>query len=98
MNAMVPCYKSMLSIAATACLLFACAGNNDVSPVDREKQAFEDFRNEVRVVVADPARQTEIIALIDTLAENLHSLRVSIWDRNRRARAIDAAIKSVEAT
>ena len=90
MKAKIPCNKTMLLIAATAGLLTACAGSSDVSPVDEEKQAFDDFRNEVRVVIADPARQTEVIALIDTLAENLHTVQEGILDRNRRARQLNA--------
>ena len=71
-------------------MLTACAGSNDLSPADTEKQAFDDFRNEVGVVIADPARQTEVITLIDALAENLHTVQARILNRNKRARQLNA--------
>lgn len=59
-------------------LVFAvsgCAGKNDVSPIDVENQAFEDFRAEIRNAIDDPERETKAIAIVEELREELASLR-----------------------
>lgn len=67
-----------------------CAGKDDVSAVDNEKQAFEDLRNEIRQVIDDPAREAEAISLVDSLVTDLASLRTSVAERMQQVRRLNA--------
>ena len=49
-----------------------------MSPVDIEKLAFEDLCSEIREVIDDPARESEALALVDSLVDDLASLREKI--------------------
>ena len=82
--------KTASLLVATACVLVGCAGKNDVSPIDAERQAFEDLRNEIREIIVDPPRETEAIALVDALAEDLGTLREKILERRQRVRQLNA--------
>ncbi len=47
-------WKYVLLFAVIVSAIAGCAGKDDVSPVDVEKQAFEDLRSEIREVIDDP--------------------------------------------
>jgi hypothetical protein len=70
-------------------LFVACAKEN-VSPVDSEKQAFEDLRTDIRDAIAAPARQAEAIRMVGVLEQDLAELRARITERENRAKALNA--------
>ena len=82
--------KSATLFAAIACAFVGCASKDDVSPADVEKQAFEDLRSEIREVIDDPAREGEVIKLVDELSEDLSALREKIAARRQRVRELNA--------
>ncbi len=67
--------KSVMMFAAIACAFAGCASKDDVSPMEVEKQAFEDLRSEIRAVIDDPALEREAIAMVDAMSEDLNALR-----------------------
>lgn len=75
----------LIILAATG-----CAGKDDVSPIDVERQAFEDLRSEIREVIDDPARESEALALVDSLVDDLASLREKISARRKQVRQLNA--------
>jgi len=77
-------------VAAAACVFTGCASKDDVSPMEVETQAFEDLRSEIREVIDDPAREKEAIAMLDALTDDLETLRVSVSERRRRFRELNA--------
>ncbi len=83
-------WKSAMLFAAVACVFAGCGGKDAVAPIEVEKQAFEDLRTEIRGAIDDPARETEAIALLDGLADDLHSLRDRISERKQRTRQLNA--------
>ena len=79
-----------LLVAAIAISLAACAGKEKVSTTDVEYQAFQDLRTTIREVIGDPARQTEVIELVDVLEVELGALRKSVSERRQGARRLNA--------
>jgi hypothetical protein len=71
-------------------MIAACAGKDDVAPVDVEKQAFEDLRTEIRESIDDPAREAETIRLVGVLEEDLATLRTSVAARKIHVRELNA--------
>jgi len=67
-----------------------CGGQDAVAPIEVEKQAFEDLRSEIRGAIDDSARAAEAIALLDELADDLHTLRESISERKQQTRQLNA--------
>ena len=82
--------KSAMLFTAVACAFAGCASKDDVSPMEVEKQAFEDLRSEIRAVIDDPAREREAIAMVDALSEDLNALREKISERRQRVRELNA--------
>ena len=78
-----------LLCVAVVSLFVACA-KDDVTPVDMEKQAFEDLRTEIRDAVTDPAREAEAIRLVGVLEEDLAELRATIRARKNRVMELNA--------
>lgn len=84
-------HKLIVLTAGLSCLaLAACAGKKDVSPVDKERQAFEDLRSEIRDAVDDPAREARALSLVDELVGDLDTLRATITERRTRFRQLNA--------
>lgn len=77
-------------LVAAACILASCGGKDAVAPADSEKQAFEDLRIEVREAIDDPAREAEVLAVVDSLSADLGTLRQSISERNSQVRRLNA--------
>jgi len=73
-----------------ALMVTACAGKDNVSPVDVETQAFEDLRVEIREAVVDPANEAEAIRLVGVLQDDFEALRSSIAERSRRLKELNA--------
>jgi len=90
MSGLIRRLPSAILFAAIACAFAGCASKDDVSPADVEKQAFEDLRSEIRVVIDDPAREGEAIKLVDELSEDLNDLRETIAARRQRVRELNA--------
>lgn len=82
--------KFAVLFAAAACVFTGCASKDDVSPMEVETQAFEDLRSEIREVIDDPAREKEAIAMLETLTEDLETLRVSVSERRQQFRKLNA--------
>jgi len=81
------------TLFACVCISFfvsACAGKDDVVPVDVEKQAFEDLREQIREVVEGPAQEAEAIRLVGELEKDLAALRESVAERRSKARELNA--------
>ncbi len=89
--------KSAVLFAAIACAIAGCGGKDAVAPIEVEKQAFEDLRTEIRGAIDDPAREAEAIALLDGLADDLHTLRDKISDRKQRTRQLNANYDTLRA-
>lgn len=77
-------------ISAFFLSLAGCAGKDDVAPVDVEKQAFEDLRDDIRNAVTHPAREAEAIRLVGVLEQDLADLRASVTARKKRAKELNA--------
>lgn len=71
-------------------LMVGCAGKDDVAPVDVEKQAFDDLRDQIREVVESPEREAEAIRLVNKLEEDLAALRVKVAARKKTFRELNA--------
>ena len=82
--------KPVLLCAGIALMLAACAGKDDVAPIDVEKQAFQDLRTEIHEAITDPAREAEAIRLVGVLEQDLADLRSSIATRKNRVRELNA--------
>ena len=82
--------KPVMLHAGIALMLAACAGKDDVAPVDVEQQAFQDLRTEIREAITDPAREAEAIKLVGVLEQDLADLRISIATRKNRVRELNA--------
>ncbi len=82
--------KPVMLYAGIVLMLAACAGKDDVAPVDVEQQAFQDLRTEIREAITDPAREAEAIKLVGVLEQNLADLRSSIATRKNRVRELNA--------
>ena len=82
--------KPVFLSVGIALMLAACAGKDDVAPVDVEKQAFQDLRAEIREAITDPAREAEAIELVGVLEQNLADLRSRIATRKNRVRELNA--------
>ncbi len=81
---------TLFACVCFAFLVSACAGKDDVAPVDVEKQAFEDLREQIREVVESPAQEAEAIRLVGELEKDLEALRTRIAERKRTARELNA--------
>jgi hypothetical protein len=86
----LPIWKSVLLCTGITLIVAACAGKDEVAPVDVEKQAFEDLRTEIRETIDDPAREAEVIRLVGVLEEDLATLRTSIAARKIHVRELNA--------
>jgi hypothetical protein len=82
--------RRALFFLTTILLLSGCAGKDDVTPLDVKKQAFEDLREQIEEVVADPARKAEAIQLTVALEKQIGGLHDSIEERKRRVRELNA--------
>ncbi len=82
--------KSVLLFAALGLAIAGCASKDDVSLADVEIQAFADLHSEIREVIADPARESEAIAIVDWLIADLDNLREKISIRRKRVRELNA--------
>jgi len=80
----------LVAISAFFLSLAGCAGKDDVAPVEVEKQAFEDLRDDIRNAVTDPAREAEAIRLVGVLEQDLADLRASVTARKKRAKELNA--------
>ncbi|RLA28011.1 MAG: hypothetical protein DRR11_17340 [Gammaproteobacteria bacterium] len=76
-------------LIAIALAFAGCGGKDAVTPVDTEKQAWEDLRGEVREVISDPEREAEVIKLVDVLADDLDALREALTKRHERVRELN---------
>lgn len=76
-------------LIAIALAFAGCGGKDAVTPVDTEKQAWEDLRSEVREAISDPEREAEVIKLVDVLADDLGALREILTKRHERVRELN---------
>ena len=83
------CTAGVLLSIAVVSLVVACA-KDDIAPVDVEKQAFEDLRDDIRNAVTNPAREAEAIRLVGVLEQDLADLRASVTARKKRAKELNA--------
>lgn len=77
-------------IIAISFAFAGCGGKDAVAPIDVEKQAWEDLRNEVREAIASPERESEVIALVDILERDMSALRGVVDERINGARQLNA--------
>ena len=74
--------------------LFGCGGTPD-SPADVKKQAFDDLRAQVRVVITDEQREDQAIAMVGELQVTFEAI---IKRRLRRAEQANALNANYDAT
>lgn len=80
-------YAILLCVTAA---VTACGGKDTVSPADAKSQAFDDLRDEVRLVVEDPAREAQAILLVDALEHDFLALSSVLEKRSSRTRELNA--------
>ena len=73
-----------------AMLASSCAARNDVPPVEVEKQAFEDLREQIRLAVDSPDRERDAIALINEFEKDLAELRAVVSKRREKMIELNA--------
>ena len=83
-------YQPAWLIIAITFAFAGCGGKDAVAPVDVEKQAWEDLRNEVRETITSPERESEVIALVDILERDLSIFRSVVDERINRVRQLNA--------
>ena len=81
---------SLTTVLAVLVIATGCASKKDVSPADIERQAFDDLRSEIRIVVDDPERQDTAIKIVDGLVVRLDELRTRMSFRNAETKALNA--------
>ena len=81
MNGPFKICKTFLLFALIVCATGGCAGKSELSPVDVQKQAFDDLRSELREVIDNPQRAAKAIALLDDLEDELMALGEKILAR-----------------
>lgn len=74
----------------TAIFLTACGGSEPVSREDQQAAAFTDLRSVVAETVSDDGRQREVLAIIDTLENDISELRALLIRRRAELREINA--------
>lgn len=82
--------RLMVILSLLAIAIAGCAGKSNVSPVDHEKQAFDDLRAEIHIAISDEEREAQAIALVDELAEELESLRRKKAKKQEHGRKLNA--------
>jgi len=82
--------QCVLFLAIILSVTIGCAGKDDIAPIDVEKQAFADLREDIREVIEDPARADEAIKLVGVLQEDLAALRRSVAERRSRIAELNA--------
>jgi Mg2+ and Co2+ transporter CorA len=84
-NVRFACYCVFLSFFVTA-----CAGKDDVAPIDVEKQAFADLRAEINAVIDDSERAENAVRIVSTWEQDLARLREGVAARRQRVLEINA--------
>ena len=82
-------FRQFLVCAGVAILLAACA-KDDISPVEAEKQAFDDLRTQLQEIIDDAGRERAAIDVVNTLESDLAALRASIDRRKASLRQLNA--------
>jgi hypothetical protein len=86
-------YSNMRVASYFAIVLFlvsACAGKDDVTPVDADKQAFEDLRAEMTTIIDDPERAENVLRIVSALEQDLAELRERVTIRKQRVLELNA--------
>jgi len=79
----------LLICAGIAVFLAACA-KDDISPVEAEKEAFDDLRTQLQEVIDDSGREQAAIEVVNTLQGDLAALRASIEKRKAKLQRLNA--------
>lgn len=79
--------KYLLAVASVMLVLSGCSNKNDTNV---EKQALDELRAEVRVVITDPERQGKALNIIDELSQELQLLRQKKAQRQAESRKLNA--------
>ncbi|MCP4266571.1 MAG: hypothetical protein GY777_13525 [Candidatus Brocadiaceae bacterium] len=78
--------RYLVIISSLLMLLAGCtSGNKNV-----EKEAFDNFRAEIRTVISDPDRQAKALEIVDKLIEELQSLHAKKVERLAQSRKLNA--------
>lgn len=82
----------MQGLLACCLIIMSLAGcaKDKTSDADKEKQAFDDLRAEVRLVVSDADRQSQAIKLVDELQVDLSEFRDDLNQRRARFQELNA--------
>jgi hypothetical protein len=73
-----------------ALLLAACSGINSVTPEEKERQAYEEFRETIKEVIQDPERQVEILSLAEKYQAAFKKLRATVEAQRNELRNLNA--------
>lgn len=90
-------YPRLLILTTLACAVAACASKDDVTAADTNRQAFDDLRAEIVEVIDDPERETEAVALVTALENDLNALYDMVTNRRQRMRDLNADYDSTRA-
>lgn len=75
---------------AVIMLLVACSSGEPVSREDQQAAAFADLRSAVAETVADDDRQSDVLAIIDSLEKDVDDLRTLLVHRRAKLRDLNA--------
>jgi len=75
---------------AVIMLLVACSSGEPVSREDQQAAAFADLRSAVAETVADDDRQSDVLAIIDSLEKDVDDLRTLLVHRRTELRELNA--------
>lgn len=79
-----------IRVLSLALLLIAGCGGTPPDPVELERQAFDDLRDEVRLVVQDSGRETAVLGIVDELQADFIRLRELAEGRRQGLRELNA--------
>ena len=82
--------RAITLITVSLFIAVSCTGKKSISPVDAKRQAFDDLRTEINVVVSDPERTATAIELVDALSDDFETVRESILEGRQKVRALNA--------
>jgi len=84
-------------IVALGISIAGCAGKNDVTPVEAQKQAFDDLRSEIRIAIDDAERETKAIDIVEQMAVRFVSLRTDREERQAQFKKLNASYDTTRA-
>ena len=83
--------RGLLLVLIFSLGLAGWAGKSDVTPVQAQKQAFDDLRSEIRIAIDDAERETKAIDIVEQMDVQFVSLRTSREERQAQFKKMNAS-------